>query len=400
MRVLQINAVNGIKSTGRTTLELAEYLNSHGHEAYIAYSTGDYYYNSYKIGTIFEKKVHSLLNRVIGKQEYYSSFSTKRLIKYIKKINPDIIHLRNLHASYINMKVLFEFFIKEKKRVVITLHDCWFYTGKCTHYTLDNCYEWQNSCGNCPRLKKDIPSLFFDWTPKMLKDKESWFNKLDQLAVIGVSDWITDQARLSILSNARIMKRIYNWINLDIFKPVEGENVKKKYSIEGEFMILGVASIWTNTKGLNHFINLSKNLSQDEVIVLVGNIDENIKLPSNIINIKETHNQYELAALYSSADVFLNLSFEETFGKTTAESISCGTPAIVNNSTANPEIIGKGCGYIIDNLNNKSILNAINLVKINGKNKYRKECLDFSRKYFDKETNINKQIDVYKNLME
>lgn len=399
MKVMQINAVNGIKSTGRTTLELAEYLEENGHESYIAYSEGDSFHKSYQIGTAFEKKIHALLNRIIGKQEYYSSFSTKRLISYIKNVNPDIIHLRNLHASYINIEVLFEYIIKEKKKVVITLHDCWFYTGKCTHYTTDNCFKWQNSCGNCPRLKKDIPSLFFDWTPKMLKDKEKWINQIDDLAIIGVSDWITNQAKTSILSNAKLIQRVYNWIDLDIFKPISNSNVTEKYNIKDKFIILGVASKWSNEKGLNHFINLSSGLEANEIIILVGNIDPKIILPENIINIKETHNQYELAEIYSTADVFLNLSYEETFGKTTAEAIACGTPSIVLNSTANPELIGEGCGYVISDLSTKSMSTTINQIKKNGKKVYKNKCLEFAKKNFNKETNINQQIDVYKKLL-
>lgn len=399
MKVLHINAVNGIKSTGRTTLELAEYLEENGHESFIAYSSGDSFHRSYKIGTTMGKKMHALLNRVIGKQEYYSSFSTKKLIKYIQKINPDIIHLHNLHASYINVEILFEYLIKEEKKVVITLHDCWFYTGKCTHYTSVNCFKWQDACGNCPLLRKDIPSLFFDWTPKMLKDKEKWFNQIDDLAIIGVSDWITEQSKSSILSNARIIKRIYNWIDLEVFRPIAENNVKNKYNFSNQFIILGVASKWSESKGLNYFINLAKDLSENELIVLVGNLDSNINLPNNVINIKETNNQHELAEIYSFADVFLNLSYEETFGKTTAEAISCGTPAIVINSTANPEIVGEGCGFIIDDLNNKNILEAINKVKIAGKNSYSRKCIKFSRMNFDKSKNINQQIDVYKKLM-
>lgn len=399
LKVLQINAVNGIKSTGRMIAELSKYLSDNEHESHVVYSEGNKPKNGYKMGNKYSKKLHSLFNRVFGKQEYYSTYSTKKLLKYIEDINPDIVHLNNLHASFINIEVLFEYLIKNDKSVVITLHDCWFYTGKCTHYTVDNCSGWQNSCGNCPRLKKDIPSFFFDKTPMMLKDKEKWFKEINNLAVIGVSDWITNEAKKSILAEARTIKRIYNWVDHDVFKPVSNTSIKEKYNLINKFIILGVASKWIESKGLSKFFDLSKKLDRNEVILLVGNIDERIILPKNVINIKETHDPNELAEIYSEADVFLNLSVEESFGKTTAEALSCGTPAIVYNSTANPELIGKDCGYVIGNENIKEVRETINKVKKHGKIFYQNHCLKFSKENFGKEKNMGQYLELYKQLI-
>ncbi|RIO01595.1 glycosyltransferase, partial [Mammaliicoccus sciuri] len=347
MKIVQINAVNGIKSTGRTTIELSEFIKNEGHESYIVYSEGLNSDDSFKLGNKIGKKIHGLLSRVVGKQGYYSDYTTKKLIKYLKNIDPDIIHLRNLHANFINIERLMEYIIEYDKAVVLTLHDCWFYTGKCTHYTIDNCFKWKDSCGSCPRLKKDIPSFIFDRTTTMLKDKESWYKQIKKLAVIGVSDWITEEAKKSILVEANIIQRIYNGIDLKKFYPKKNSDFKKKQNLQDKYLILGVASHWTLEKGLNKFIELSEKLDENEVIILIGNISDNQKLPNNIINIKETEKIELLADIYSSVDIFLNLSLEETFGKTTAESLACGTPAIVYNSTANPELIGKGCGEIL-----------------------------------------------------
>ena len=399
MKVLQINAVNGLKSTGRSTIELADYLVKNGHESYIAYSEGMKNRNSYKVGFKVEKKIHAMLNRITGKQVYYSTYSTKKLIKKIKKINPDIIHLRNLHGNFINIELLMNFIIEHKKKVVITLHDCWFYTGKCTHYTLDNCYKWKNSCGSCPRLRKDIPSLIFDKTTTMLNDKQYWFQNIEKLGVIGVSDWITEEAKASILSEARIIERIYNGIDLKKFYPQDSGEFRNNNNFGNKFLILGVASQWTSEKGLNKFIELSNFLSENQIIILIGNIDNNQYLPKNIINIKETHETNLLAEIYSSADLFLNLSMEETFGKTTAESLACGTPAIVYNSTASPELIGDRCGEILESEDITELMEKIDIIKNKGKAFYTNHCRNFASTNFDKEKNNEKYIELYKELI-
>ncbi len=399
MKIVQINAVNGIKSTGRTTIELSEFIKNEGHESYIVYSEGLNSDDSFKLGNKIGKKIHGLLSRVVGKQGYYSDYTTKKLIKYLKNIDPDIIHLRNLHANFINIERLMEYIIEYDKAVVLTLHDCWFYTGKCTHYTIDNCFKWKDSCGSCPRLKKDIPSFIFDRTTIMLKDKENWYKQIKKLAVIGVSDWITEEAKKSILVEANIIQRIYNGIDLKKFYPKKNNDFKKKQNLQDKYLILGVASHWTLEKGLNKFIELSEKLDENELIILIGNISDNQKLPNNIINIKETEKIELLADIYSSVDIFLNLSLEETFGKTTAESLACGTPAIVYNSTANPELIGKGCGEILYTEDINELRKKIDKIKVTSKSKYSNNCRKYAENNFDKNKNNKMYIDLYKELL-
>lgn len=362
MKVLQINAVNGISSTGRTCIELSNYLNDIGHEGFVAYSMGIPYYKSYKIGSKLDTKLHGLFSRIFGLQTYFSKNATRKLLKYIVSLNPDVVHLRNLHSNYINLKLLTSFLAKNDIPTVITLHDCWFYTGKCTHYTVDNCYKWQTGCGGCPRLKKDNPSWFFDRTRKMHSDKRKWFSAIPRLAVVGVSDWITNEARRSFLSSANIITRIYNWIDSETFKPNDSKEIKEKLGVEGKYVILGVASGWNNAKGLDKFLELSSVLPDNMRIVLVGKKSDNVAIPSNIIHIPETHNVLELAQYYSMADVFLHLSQEETFGKTIAEAMSCETPAIVLNSTACPEVVGSDGGIVLEEFSTDLIFHAINII--------------------------------------
>ncbi len=399
MRVLQINAVNRIKSTGRICVEMADYLNKNGNEGYIAFSDGPSYEKGYKIGTYVETKLHGLYSRIFGLQGYFSMTGTRKLLDYIEVVKPDVVHLHNLHGNYINLRLLLEHLAQNDIATVITLHDCWFYTGKCTHYTVYKCYKWKDGCGNCSRLRKDNPSWLFDRTVKMYNDKKEWFEKIPRLAVVGVSQWITNEARESILLSAKIVTRIYNWIDLDVFKPASKGMLRNKLNLENKFIILGVASGWSNAKGLYKFIELAELISEDMVILLVGNIDKKVSLPQNVIHIKETHKIDELVEYYSMADVFVNLSLEESFGKVTAEALACGTPVVVINSTANPELVGDRCGYIVNDDSMDKILKYILYIKKLGKKYYSEHCIKYAQNNFNIEDRLHDYVELYKKII-
>lgn len=398
MKVIQVNAVNGILSTGRNCAEISEYLNKNGHECITAYSTGIATDNSYKISNRIECKLHGLFSRIFGLQGYFSYFSTGKLITLIKRNQPDIVHLNNIHANYINLNMLLHYLAKNNIATVITLHDCWIYTGKCTHYTIIGCNKWQSGCYDCPKLKNDHESWFFDRTKKMWNDKNKCFNSIPRLGVIGVSNWITHEAKKSFLSTAKSITTIYNWIDLEKFYPADTTKLREKSEFNGKFIVLGVSSLWGNNKGLDKFIELSQHLESDEVIILVGKVS-GVKLPQNIIHIDATQDIDELVSYYSLADVFMQLSQEESFGKVSAEALACGTPIITNTMTANPELVGSDCGIALENYNIENLISAKNTVKNNSKSFYSEKCRQFAKENFSKDKNIEKHISFYNEVI-
>lgn len=391
MKIVYINAVNEIRSTGRICSELSEKLKINGHQVKIIHASGTINQDSILVSSYLDCKLHSLFARIFGLSGYFSQRKTKKIVRYLEEYKPDVVHLHNLHSNFISLPILFDYLLKNKINTVVTLHDCWFFTGKCTHYTNVGCYKWKHGCGECPQLENDVPSYFFDFTKKMLSDKVYWLQRISKLKVIGVSDWIINQAKNSLIyTKEEDYKRVYNWVDLNKFK------IKERNYKSGKFIILGVASFWSESKGLSGFLNASNILNDDFKIRLVGGGNDSVK-GENLEIIPETHDVDHLVNLYNEADVFINLSKEESFGKVTAEAMACGTPVIVFNSTANPELVGKGCGEIINEL--EDVIPAIYKIKKNGKNFYTDNCIKFAKENFNLDINFNKHLDIYSSMV-
>lgn len=399
MRVLHINAVYKRYSTGRSLMELNEDLNANGVESYCACSRTYGCENVYQIGNERSIKTHALMSRLTGMQGYFSKENTRKLIKYIDELKPDVVHLHNLHANFINLPMLLKYLAKNDIPTVISLYDCWFFTGKCMHYTTAGCYKWETLCHDCPQLHEGNDSWFFDRTKKVHSDRIKLFNAIPRLAIVGISDWVTNECRRSpIAKNAKIIKREYLWIDMEKFTPVPAEEKRREMGIENKFVIIGVAEQWGSAKGLPQFLELADKISDDKVILLVGNPAEGVTLPDNVICIGRTNSQQELALYYSLADVFVTFSYQETFGKVSAEALACGTPVVCYNSTACPELVGDNCGKAVNIDEKDGIFKAINEIAANGKKIYSDSCVRFARDNFSR-ANITKEfIKLYEDL--
>ncbi len=393
MKVVHINATDAYGSTGILAKQIQAKLIERGHECRIY--AADVRDGGIEIGGRLGKKAHAFLSRLLGLQGYFSRSATQKLICDLKKYKPDIMHLHNLHANYLYFPALFDYLRKNEIATFVTLHDCFLFTGKCSHYLKDGCSKWQSECGNCPRLKTDNKSWFFDRTKKMFLDKKRWFSALDNLNVIGVSKWIAGEAKKSFLQSARTVDSIYNWVDLECFAPEDSTALKKELGLEGKIVVLGVSASWSSAKGIDDFIALAKELDARYKVVLVGNVSEEKIAGNGIVHIPPIRDAKALARYYNMADVFVNASVQETFGLTTAEALACGTPCVVYNKTACPELIGPGCGYVVENYD--ELQKQICSVAGGGKLNFSKACRAYAVEMFNMETNVNKYIAQYRN---
>ena len=353
MKVLLINAECGTGSTGKISAAIAEQYEKEGHEVKIAYGRKAFVPEQFKkfavrIGTDNEVKLHALLTRITDKQGLYSKRATKEFLKWAEEFNPDILWLHNLHSYYLNYEMLFEW-IKTRPQMEVkwTLHDCWTFTGHCAYFDMVKCYKWKTVCEECPQKTTYPASFVFSNCNDNFKRKKQAFTGVKNMTLITPSNWLAKLVEESFLKEYPV-EVVYNTIDTNIFKPTPSD-FRERYGLENKKIILGVASVWEPRKGLKDFIELSKLLDYKYKIVLVGLSDKQLKeIPENIIGIKRTNGQKELAEIYTAADVFVNPSREETFGLTTLEAISCGTKVIVYENTACEEVVNMDGGIVVE----------------------------------------------------
>ena len=346
-KLVEINVVcNG--STGKIMCDIAKEANNNNIETYCFYGRGNpnKNVNCIKIGNTFSVYFHVLIAR-LGFNGRGSYFSTKKLVKQIKKINPDIIHLHNIHGYYINLKVLFKYLKNEYNgKIIWTLHDCWAFTGHCSYFTLAKCNKWKKRCCNCPQLKS-YPKTIFDTTKKEYNFKKKLFLGLNNVTLVTPSVWLKKLVQESFLKNYNV-EVINNGIDLNLFKPIYDKQIYKKYNIpKNKKILLGVANIWEERKGLKDIYKLADMISSEYQIVIVGNLLKNEK-KSNIIYIDRTDNSEELVKLYTIAYYVLNFTYEDNYPTINLESIACHTPVITYNTGGCAEQLTKDSGVIFE----------------------------------------------------
>ncbi len=393
MKVLMINSVCGIRSTGRICTDLAEILEQNGHTVKIAYGRENVLkqHEKYavKIGGSLSVKLHALKSRIFDSAGFGSTYATKKFIKWVREYDPDIIHLHNIHGYYLDIRVLMKYLKTSGKKIIWTLHDCWAFTGHCAHFSAVGCNKWKTKCYNCPQKQQYPKSSVLSNAKVNFEVKKKLFSNIPNLTIITPSVWLAQRVKESFLGEYPVYP-IHNGIDLTVFKPTNS-TLREKFGLEDKKIILGVASAWDKRKGLEDFCLLKKMLPEEYKIVLVGLTAEQISaLPNGILGIERTDGVKELAEWYSTADVFVNPSVEETMGLTTAEALACGTPAITYNKTAVPEVIDETCGIVVD-CKPELILEA--LKKLDFKEN---DCL-MRAKFFEKTKRYLEYLEIYDN---
>lgn len=391
MKVLQINSVCGVGSTGRIATDLYKVLEEQGHECKIAYGRGTAPegIDSIKIGFNLDNYFHVFKTRVFDKHGFGSANATKKFIEEVKEYNPDIIHLHNIHGYYINIEILFNYLKKANKPVVWTLHDCWAFTGHCSHFDYIGCDKWKNGCNNCEQKEQYPSSKLRDNSEWNYEKKKELFTSIKNMTIITPSKWLANLVKESFLGKYPV-EVINNGIDLDVFKPTESD-FRERYDLNDKFIILGVTSVWGERKGLKYFIELSKKLNDKYKIVIVGvNEKQKKSIPKDIISISRTNDVKELAEIYTSADVFVNPTLEDNFPTTNLESLACGTPVITFNTGGSIECINENTGSIVEKDDINGLVKAIKNLKID-----QLECISKAKTFFNKNKKFEEYISLY-----
>lgn len=396
MRILQINAVYKTKSTGRIAMEMHKYFQSKGIESFVAYAvqntdqSGDP--NIFQVGNIIDHKLHAVAYRIDNMQGCHSTLATKRFLKKIEKLKPDVVLTHNLHSNFLNVPLLLRGLKKLNIKTFLDLDDCWFLTGGCYHYTMSGCDKWLTGCEDCNLLGKAARKKFKINCEVFEETKPH---------IIATSKWIEREAKKSLLGSRCDIHMIYNWIDIATFYRRETSMIRAKYQIQTDTVILGVSTFWSKDKGQEEMLKISQKMPEATVI-LVGRQPEDAKYPENVITIPFTDSKDELAELYSVADIFFNPTRQETFGLVSGEALACGTPLVVYNTTACPEFVTEETGVIMEQ--NTDIVTAVKeMLDKNqrlGREFVAEKCRMFVEKNFNMDTNIGQYIELFHKALE
>lgn len=399
MILLQINAALNKGSTGRIAEQIASLARSREWDTYIIH--GARYVNSSDMHTLqtvtpLGEKLHAVESMIFDTHGLGSTRATRKVIREIECIRPDIIHLHNIHGYYLNYKVLFEYLRSVDIPVVWTLHDCWTMTGHCAHFDAIGCERWKTECYACP-LKKDYPkSLFLDRSKRNYYLKKQLFTAPKNVTIVPVSQWLGGIVKDSYLG-CYPCKVISNGVDIQLFKPCES-NLRTQLNIGDKTVLLGVATAWKDDKGLQEFIRLSENPNYQ--VVMVG-VPEEIKriLPQSIIAINRTNNQQELAAYYSMADMLVNPTYADTFPTVNLEALACGTPIVTYRTGGSPESVTEETGLVVDKGDFDALMKAIEEVRVKGKAHYSFACRQRAVALYNKDDRYEDYIKLYDSLL-
>lgn len=419
MKVLQINTVFKTGgSTGRIVDDLKCVQNSEGIEGYVAFGYGykptiNEADRVYKICSDFDILISKIYTKFIGHHGFNNVHETKRLLNWIELLAPDIIHLHNIHNYYVNIDILLKYISSRKIPCIMTLHDCWSFTGHCAYFDYNGCNKWKVGCHDCPNLH-DYPRTFALQDPSSwnYNNKKSLFDPLD-VTLVTPSRWLANLVSQSFLKNKHCLV-INNGVDTDVFKPC-GDKIKEYLGIRGCKMILAVASSFSKRKGIDYLLQLPSLLRDGEILVLVGVSSKQKHYITNdkCVLIERTNDIKELVEYYSAADVFINPTLEDNFPTTNIEALACGTPVITFDTGGSSECIIDGeaicvngsmqktsVGIVVPKKDIKSLLSAIREILFYGKNKYIDACRAKSLARYNKKTQYMKYITLYKKIVE
>lgn len=392
--LLQINTDANLGSTGRIAENIGILAQENGWETVVAYGreNNNSKLQTFRIGSDLDVKLHGIETRLFDNHGLASRKATTKFIEWTKEHNPDIIHLHNIHGYYLNYQILFKFLKEWGGPVVWTLHDCWPFTGHCTYYSFEKCSKWEKGCYRCPQLSNYPSSFGRDRSALNYMQKKESFSNLPNLQIVTVSNWLQNEVKKSFLGNYDI-HTIYNGIDLNVFRPYDN---KKKGD---KTILLGVANIWDKRKGLYDFIKLRSILPDNYIIKLVGLSNKQIRmLPEGITGIERTANTQQLAEIYSSSDIYINASVEETLGMTSIEAMACGTPSIVYNSTACSEPIEKNICKVVNPNDIYGIVDAIKKIESLDCKSTTETLKKWVTSQFDKNKCFQQYIDLYEKI--
>ena len=402
-KLLQINpVVRENTSTGKIMRALGELAVASGWESWIAYSRArdgvpPHGSKLLPVGNKLDLALHALATRFLDAHGLASRLATRRLIRQIRRLGPDVVHIHNVHGYFLNYKILSAFLAAYGKPVIWTVHDCWLFTGHCYHYASAGCDRWQTGCHHCPQKRAFPASWLLDRSRRNWQDKKAAFAAIPSLTLVTVSHWMKGEIARSFLSGVPC-RVIPNGIDLDRFRPPPDASLPARLGIPTAVPYLAVASIWLPEKGITDLERLAEKLSADETLVVVGKRPAAHGFPGPVVTVERTTDVQMLAALYTEASAFVNPTWQDNYPTVNLEAIACGTPVVTYRTGGSVESLTEETGCIVEQGDVAGLLGCLHAIRAQGKAHYREACLAHARAHFSKTDRFMDYIKLYESL--
>ena len=378
MKIAEISTFS-LYSVGKIMNDIGlEVLLNKGNEVKIFYARGRHNANNKAENIYFGNKIFIFLNAIIARifdNDGFCLFSLHRkLIKLLKKYNPDIIHLHCLHGYYLNVNKFFKYIDKCGAKIVWTMHDAWAVTGHCCYFSMEGCYKWKKLCFNCPQKKEYPKSYVFDFSKRNYINKKKIFCSVDnrKMLLVTPSFWLKRVLDNSFLNKYKVAV-VHNGINLYNF--FNSNPTRKK-------VLIGVASVWDKRKNLSKFLTIAESLKNNWEIILVGKIDDDVIIPKYIEYHGRTSSVEDLVKLYNRSAILFNPTLDDNYPTINLEAQACGCKVVCYDVGGNKET-NLGNLYLIDKNDKSDVFNCIFEEKFKKVENMNCDSKFMAKKYFE-----------------
>lgn len=327
-KVLIVNSYYNYSSTGRIVWCIEQFLRNTDTEVLCAYAWSVNSENEkfhFKYGNVVDRYCSGLITRITGNYYGNAHLSTNNLIRYVKKVKPDVVHIHCTNSYDLNILRFFNFLKNNDIALIVTEHAEFFHTGNCAY--ANECDKWIEGCSKCPNLFYACRSLWLDATKKNYNRMVEAFSGFKRLQIVTVSPWLENRSKKSRITRNYNCCTILNGIDTDIFT-YRSEITKfvEQFFVSGRNVLYVTSAFDSPIKGGVYIIEAAKCLKDINFVIIGPGRDIN-DLP-NVKRIQYVSDPKLLSEFYSRADLTVITSKRETFGMSVAESMCCGTPII------------------------------------------------------------------------
>ena len=270
----------------------------------------------------------------------------------------DIIHLHWTNQAMLSLSDVRRI-LRSGKRVVVTMHDMWTFTGVC--HNADSCQRWLTGCGKCPQLMRPSTN---DLSATTFRRKQKAY-AAGCMTLVGCSQWMAEMAsRAPLLKGQRVVS-IPNPIDTHFYAPAATEGqptqaeVREKLGLPPykKLIFFTAYKVTDPYKGIDHLRQALQLLRERDAewakgvaVVTAGKGGEGLTEAfgsTEVYNMGLVSDPRRMRQLYQACDILAMPTLRDNLPNTIVEAMACALPCVAYNVGGVPQMIDTGVnGYL------------------------------------------------------